>query len=219
MKPKKKDNPATLGLMAVILIGALFSVGKSLFSGEPPPAVRVTQTSLETTPVAGAAAVAVGPLPASERDPFSSTQMQRVLLQSKQSTSVTALPAEPRPTAVGSHSSIPVVPALTPPLSIVRVQPNPTAPSAVNPGAGSPSEEKALARSIRVTAIVRGANPYAVLEPTGSPPRTLHVSEMYRSMRLVAVRAEEIVLKGRSGLWTLPLATPENETEQTESRN
>lgn len=205
--------------MAVILIGALFSVGKSLFSGDPPPAVRVTQASSETTQEAGAAPGAVGPLPASERDPFSSTLMQRALLQSKQSASETALPAEPRPTTVRSHSPIAVVPALTPPLPFVRVQPNPSAPSAVNSGAGSPSEEKALARSIRVTAIVRGANPYAVLEPTGSPPRTLHVSEMYRSMRLVAVRADEIVLKGRSGLWTLPLATPENETEHTESRN
>ena len=86
-------------------------------------------------------------------------------------------------------------------------------------GAVTPSEEKALARAIRVTAIVLGANPYAVLESTGSPPRTLHVSEMYRSMRLAAVRSGEIVLKGRSGLWTLPLATPETEIEQPEGRN
>lgn len=240
MTPKKKDNPAAFGVMGVVLIGALFSVGRSLFSSDAPHAVRAIAATADT-PSEGVRA-GTGTLPASERDPFSSPLLQRAaLLQSGTGPSLGRQPAGLPPDASVRRPNLSAgTPVLAPLTAYMRIQPNPPPPShtptpvqassdrtartggyQVTPklGGASPTEEMALARSIRVTAIVMGAHPYAVLEPVGSKPRTLHSAESYHTLRLMAIRAGEIVLKGQSGLWTLPLATPENETFSDEGKN
>lgn len=216
MATKKKDNPAALAVMGVVLVGALFSVGKSLFAGDDGHAARVAPASGEAPAEAAAARVAGGPLPASERDPFTSTLLHRAMMvQSAASAPVTAQNAGMSSVAPIRRSALPVPgPGLAPVVPYVRIQAIPLPgknPAAMSPGRPSSSNEMSLARSIRVTAIVMGARPYAVLEPVGSPPRTLHALEMVRSLRLVAIRPGEIVLKGQTGFWTLPLATPESD--------
>ncbi len=212
-----------LGVMGVVLVGALISVGRSLFSGDNPPAARAAAASAERSGETRGAAG--GALPASERYPFSSPRLQRA------AATQAGMAQAPGPPSAGLRPAGPIfgpmmqhgAPVLVPPTAYVRVQPIPPLPmgrpATTKPPGTSPAEEMALARSIRVTAIVMGARPYAVLEPLGSTPRTLHSSERYHSLRLVAIRAGEIVLKGQSGLWTLPLATPENEAGADGGKN
>ncbi len=222
MSKKKKDNPAAMAVMGVILAGALISVGRSLFSGDNPQAVRAAAAPAASD--AEVIRVSTGALPASERDPFSSPLLQRAMLAQA------GPAASPGPQTVGiasvapRHSALvpPRTPVLTPVTPYVHVLP--ITPPARRPGpnaTGKPSsaDETALARSIRVTAIVMGAHPYAVLEPVGSTPRTLHAQESYRSLRLVVIRTGEIVLRGQFGFWTLPLATPDSETGPEEGKN
>ena len=215
MATKKKDNPAALAVMGVVLLGALVSVGRSLFAGDPQPGVRQAPASTNSSG-AGVSIAAPGRLPLSERDPFSSPLLRAA------SVVQTGPTAAPPPTAAGPAAPTrstpgPPVPVLTPLGSNVRLAPVPVRAA---PLAGASSEEETRSvGALRVTAIVMGAHPYAVLEPGGGTPRTLHAGEEYRSLRLVAVHPGEIVLKGRFGLWTLPLATPETETAPLDTKN
>ena len=219
MTRKKKDNPAALGVMGVILVGALASVGKSLFSGEPPQVVRAARASAET-PVEPAPRRLSG-LPVSYRDPFSSPLLKQAAARS------TANGPAPAPRNVGTEqvavvrrpSPLVAAPVLTPLRPFLPIPRASSRATAAESGTSAPPDEMALVRSLRVTAIVMGAHPYAVLEPASGTPKSLHKTEYFRTLRLVAIRAGEIVLKGQSGLWTLPLATPETETPVDQSKN
>jgi hypothetical protein len=220
MTVKKKDNPAALGVMAVILLAAMVSIGRSLFSGNAPAAVRVAATA--ATQDSELPRASSGALPISERDPFSSPllKMQKAVrpVAGNSLRGPSVMPAVP-------VTLMPIVPVRrasvsSPGSGLPHAQPavpvsqrDGALPAGVNvPSGREPVEDEALlTRSLRVTAIVMGAHPYAVLEPMGNSPRTLHVGETYHTLRMVEVRAREIVLNGRSGLWTLLLGTTDTD--------
>jgi len=208
-----------MGLMGVILIGALFSVGKSLFSGDgsAQPAAKAAATAAESSPE-GPRPI-TGVLPASLRDPFSSSLMRRVALQHSGGGSPAAPAAPLAPVPARPRRSTGAAPPLTPVPQTLHVAPATVRGPVDMVAARTAAEEDALVRAFRVTAIVMGESPYAVLEAAGAPPRAMHKAEAYRSLRLVSITPSEIVLRGRSGIWTLPLATPDNDSGAAETRN
>ena len=216
-----KDSPVALGIMGVILVAALFFVGKSLMGGRrQQQGARQREVSGSTQ--TGTSRGVAGVMPASERDPFSSPLLTDIkLVQPGQGPEL-----GPR-TGIQPSVLAPIAPvrgirrrvALAPiKLDGVRA-PSGEGPASMKAGGPLPEDENNLARSLRVTAIVLGANPYAVAEPAGAAPCTLHVGEKYHALRLVAIHASEIVLKGQSGLWTLPLATAETEAPPSGGKN
>jgi len=220
---KVQHNRAALGVMGVVLLFALVSAGRSLFSGGSQPRSTIAAVGAQPdSQLPDSPTTAAGTLSTSDRDPFSSPRLEAA--------SVKLLgPAVPPETPFHGGlrqtmpvrpglSQLPPAPGLTPIGGAFRVQPLPATSGAIDAAAAAGAEQS-LVRSLRVTAIVMGANSYVVVESVGVPPRTLHKSEMLKTLRLVVIRPGEVVLKGESGIWTLPLATPDSETTPTELHN
>lgn len=216
MATKKKDNPAAMAVMGVVLVGALVSVGRTLFAADPAPSIRVSAAAAPGTDPPPARHV--GSLPTGVRDPFASPLLSAAAAaQQAHTPGATVVPVLRRVTPVAPARVSPGVAALAQ-LS-VRARPQPVVPRTAADAGPSAEQEATLARSLRVTAIVMGTRPYAVVEPATGTPRTLHVGDQYQALRIMQIRASEIVLKGTSGLWTLPLATPESESAPAEAKN
>ena len=219
MTRKKKDNPMVLAGLGVVMVVALGFVGKTLFSGDPQQAAHAAASSAATAQ-AEAPRTAVGEITLSSRDPFSSPRLEAASLKQVGPGSATNSLFQPpvRPVRyVRPSTPLGPAPVLTPLVGNFRIRPLPSHQGEVDPAAVAAEEER-IARALKVTAIVMGSRPYAVVEPIGGIPRTLHSAEPFHTLRVVVIRPGEIVLKGQSGIWTLPLATPENEQGRADGK-
>jgi hypothetical protein len=71
----------------------------------------------------------------------------------------------------------------------------------------SKSPEAALVARLKLTAILAGDRPSAVIEGYSTQPLIVHQGEAFGTLRVAAIHATEIVLSGPGSIWTLPLDT------------
>ena len=205
-----QNNPVVIGALLVVLLGAVVVIFRSF----------LPQNELTFTPApskaADAPAAAAPEAPGAltlERDPFFHSDIQRIAAGEK----LIAPESGPADASAGTFpASGPFDDSLTPGASppanpAGKDKTRPSVKNAGTPavkGAASPDPaiaENAFAQSLRLTAVLGGSQPRAILESAGSQPTIVHAGDAIGILRVVAIRAQEIVLSGKSGFWTIPL--------------
>lgn len=210
MKKQNENNPVVIGSLLVVLAGAVVVVFRSF----------VPQDDLVFTPApAAAAAPAVAPPDLGTltltRDPFFHPDIQRIAAAGEKleaPVGVSAADGGAFPASDGFDNSLslngggnaPINPMLkTPAKSPVKT--NPTAstkrPALPDPAAAAND----FAQHLRLTAVLGGGRPRAIVEGGTSQPVVVSVGDPIGVLQVVAIRAQEIVLSGAGGLWTIPL--------------
>lgn len=221
MKQEQKNNPIVVGALLVTLMGVIgLTVVRMRDTGGP--AATVTPAAASDAPAAataadspsvGITAVAFKP----ERDPFFHSRLRAAQkLDLKVSTSENIIAPgwlAPRSPLTG-FAPYPVAP-----LSAVPTGKGSSAPSApplqdAHAAAASPASDPEVEgmRALRLTAILTGAEPKAIVEGAGSSAQTVRVGDRIGGLSVAAIHTNEIVLRGAQGYWTLPLQTNETAT-------
>lgn len=122
----------------------------------------------------------------------------------------------------GSTTMLPGIP-VHPPLGVRPLDSSQTDPSKRTAGnsanrtadnaplTSTDAAEAKLAQSLKLTAVIQGEQPAALVDRAGKGTQTVRVGEKIGSLKVAAIRAKEVVLEGSASLWTIPLNT-ENET-------
>lgn len=209
MKKQNQNNPVVIGALLVVLLGAVVVIFRSF----------VPQTELTFTPAAApappaslaAAPEAPGTLTV-ERDPFFHSDIRQVATADGRLAAPPGLPtgadagmfSSPFDNSTGLSGTSPVSPTGKEKAKAVTKNRAPSA--AKSPAPLDPAlAENAWAQSLRLTAVLGGSRPRAIVESAGSQPAVVSVGEEIGILRVVAIRAQEIVLNGKSGFWTIPL--------------
>jgi hypothetical protein len=105
-----------------------------------------------------------------------------------------------------------------------KTSPAGTAQTTASPGTGpdekqpaADERERALVQGLKLTAILGGKRPQAVLESPVFGLKTLSLGDTIETLRLTAIHAREIVLEGEQGIWTLPLGSDAEEKNNPSS--
>ena len=206
-----QNNPVVIGALLVVLLGAVVVIFRSFvpqnelaFTPAPKPAAP---------PSSGAASSDAAALTPVARDPFFHSDIQRIAASGEKLIApISAAPSEGGAFASGSPFESPLA-------SGESLTTNPTAKDKIKPvaknAAPAPPKrpvppdptlaENALTQTLRLTAVLGGGRPRAIVEGFGSQPVVVSAGDTLGILRVVAVRAQEIVLSGKSGLWTIPL--------------
>lgn len=227
MKIEKSNNPAAVGALVVVLV---LIVGRILWmvlghSRTAAAASRVSAASpmpdADHAPAAKTVLVAA-PAPASEpvrasaavvptttRNPFS------VVAPPAQAVAHLGRPpsrhdAAPRISTGGG--GIPLTPLPPFPVRGLATAPSPGAKQASAPQSpdalssheiGVKGQKEAL--PLKLTAIVGGTEPLAIVQTASPEPVILHVGDTLDGMRVAAIHDQDVVFARGSGFWTLPL--------------
>ncbi|HZO89753.1 MAG TPA: hypothetical protein VFB38_15600 [Chthonomonadaceae bacterium] len=215
MKAKSKNNPIVVGALLCILVGSIAMTIQQM-RRDNGPAAPVTQTAAVPAGTATVEPVPLEPEPP-VRDPFSPPALRRPRAQAAVGAQ---RPARPPLRPGPAPASLPVL--TTRPLPVSQRSPQnlsvpPTGSAAIKPdaapvrseppaaAASTEDLERSLVEKLRLTAVIDGPQRSAVIEGAGPQPRTVRVGDHVATLQIAAVNAQEVVLVGRNGLWTLPL--------------
>ncbi len=226
MKIEKSNNPAAVAALIVVLaviVGRILwmtlghsrmAAAASRVSADPPlpgalpgPAIRVT-SGAAAAPAPEPARPSAPTLPVTTRNPFSVlTPPVRVAAR---------LEGLPRPSdaarpAASGAGAIPFTPL--PPLPVRVLEPGqglgakqPPVTHGVSALPSDPVAAKGQTEPLlKLTAIVGGTEPLAVVQTANLEPVILHVGDTLDGMCVVAVHDQDIVFARGSGFWTLSL--------------
>jgi len=241
MKSKQQNNPVLLGILGIAFLFILARIFKTLTGGGNPlpsakneagaqPTAGIAQT--DKTKTAIESAVMRG------RDPFNHPYLLQVAQeeankQNNRNGTVGTIPTGKTPFPRGRNISQIGLPNVTP---TYQSQPvldgfakereqgtgnreqntanNPITQSPNNPIAQRPNDPTKW----RVTAILGGGHPTAVVESAEMSPRTVAVGDELHGFRIAAIRSDEIVVASAHTVLTLPLEThSETQNEQTDA--
>jgi hypothetical protein len=217
MKREKQNNPIVVGALLCILVG---SVTKTLLD------LRSQGASAGVvTPIASTQAVPVNLSPSSyrppRRDPFFHTSLPRTSLQTD-----SGVPDETPfgwsgiggPNALATLGIQPLAGAAQQTGLEARTSPSGKAQTAASPGnvpdekqVAADEQERRLVQGLKLTAILGGQRPQAVLESPLFGVKTLGLGDAIETLRLTAIHPQEVVLEGEQGIWTLPLGSEAEE--------
>jgi len=226
MKIEKSNNPAAVAALVVVLVVIVgrilwmtlghsrIAAAASRVSAAPPlpgvlpgPAVKLT-SSATAVPATEPVRPSAPTLPVTTRNPFS------VLTPPvRTATRLEGLPRPfnaARPAATGARA-VPFTPL--PPLPVRVLQ------SGFGQGAKQPPVTHGVSAlppypvaakgqtepMLKLTAIVGGTEPLAVVQTANPEPVILHVGDTLDGMRVVVVHDQDIVFARGSGFWTLSL--------------
>lgn len=247
-KPQQQNNPVVLGVLSVAFVFILFRIFKTLTGGgEPlPPAQPDAAKAIGATATLQTASLKTGSNASSDsrRDPFDHPHLAHLAAEEAaklKRMNGTETPATPTPKATSgqktysganwgaslpdvappTYSSKPILGGFsngnsTPAANGSNVAPagtqNNSAAKTNAPAAPDPTEKW------RVTAILGGSQPSAVIESPEMAPRTVRLGDEIMGFRIAAIRKSEIVIQSPRAVLTLPLdiRSDENKT-QTES--
>lgn len=223
----KNNNPVAVGAL-IIVLGGIVARTFTLMRGAGSPVVTVVAASSATPTAPSPRPVAATVIEKTIRDPFSHSALRREEAPPSAASGspgasvwekIAALPA---PVSGGSLPPMPPLAAGRLPLPgrapLPPIAVAPVVPAALpDTSAAHRRREESLRAKLRLTAILGTAAPSAVIEGADTQPITVRRGDRIESLRVVAVNEREVVLEGMRGLWTLPLATPNNETAGNEA--
>ncbi len=253
MKPKQQNNPAVLGILGIAFLFILVRIFKTLTGGgEPLPPAKpdsAAQQKIAATGTGGTK-LAVESARLRSRDPFDHPYLIRTAQEEAakliHNGGSAAVPVKmPASSSHGERMMTVGLPNVAPPN--YKTKPfltgfaNSTSFGTTgNKGTGNREQgtvplqnlnsqaslpPSSLAEKWRVTAILGGSHPTAVLESPEMSPRTVAVGDELQGFRIAAIRAREIVVASARTILTLPLEThgeistnAANKTEQTETK-
>ena len=211
MKNQKQNqnNPVVIGALLVVLAGAMVVIFRSFVPQNEPTFTPAPPKSADAAPASAAA-----PESPLERDPFFHSDIRRIAAEGEKLTA-------PKSGAAGEGDGAfapsgpfdsPLAPNGNPPANPAGKNKAKSGPKThLPPAAKTPTPpdpaiaENAQAQSLRLTAVLGGTQPRAILESAGNSPVVVTVGDEIGILRVAAIRAREIVLSGKSGLWTIPL--------------
>lgn len=234
MKIEKTNNPVAVGALVLVLtlitgriLWMLLGHGGSVSAASP-----LVAATLPTTADAAGKGISAPILSAGQktsRNPFSfSGSFSGVAPQERAPTIASPKPARshiraatlvvkalaPLPTqpispdeisheeSHAAASRVQAAPAPAPKSALLKTGPK-IAPQAI--AARDPGHE--TLQSIKLMAIIGGAQPAAVLQTTRPEPITAHVGDDVEGLRLAAIGDHQIVFAHGRNLWTLPLSS------------
>jgi hypothetical protein len=245
MKPKaqSQNNPVVIGILGIAFLFILVRIFKTLTGGGdplPPP-----KADAEAQPAAGVAQAdttkkVIQPAVLRGRDPFNHPYLIRVAQEeadkeNNRNSGNGNIPSGKTsrlrghyPTGIGLANVTPPAYQSQPILGGFagsreqgtggRGQGNSTSndPTTQRPNDSMPQQPNA-AEKWRVTAILGGSHPTAVVESAEMSPRTVAVGDELHGFRVAAIRSGEIVVASARAVLTLPLETQsENKDEKTD---
>jgi len=192
-------NPAVVAALLVILAGAVVATVVQL----RPEAGPVVTPVASAEAAAPAPAVQIRAVARASRDPFFHPVLRRA--PSPPSDAAQSTSSLPRPAAY------PVLPPRAAPwTSGARASRDGESPAGRGPAAPpapptGPEAETAEAApdSWRVTAVIGGTDPVALVEGAGGQPAAVRRGDELAGLRIAAVSPREVVVAGPRGLWTL----------------
>jgi len=197
----KQNNPIVIGLLIVVLGGALYGVFAQIkhvqaamamdnaehkpASSAPPPAPSDTRVILDSFA-----------RPAFAHDPFLTPAVK----------TQAPPPAAPRPTV-----TMPTLPPVsTAPLTIVPMPspaPRPIVVSTPTPPAAPAAPAGVDVKTLRVTAIMKGAHATAIIERDGHDPVAVAVGGRIAGYKISAISNDGVILTSDTGIYTISLAS------------
>lgn len=240
MKSKQQNNPVVLGVMGIAFLFILARIFKTLTGGGDPLPPAKTDGEAIHPAVAQTGKIRTTPQPAamSGRDPFNHPYLVQVAQEEadKQKNRDGSIGTTQPKTVSNPHgrrtTRMGLLPNVMPPTynsqqvlggfagdreqrTGDRIQ-LPNNPTTQRPNDTMPQRPNA-AEKWRVTAILGGSHPTAVVESAEMSPRTVAVGDELQGFRIAAIRSDEIVVASATTVLTLPLET-RNETndEKTE---
>jgi hypothetical protein len=244
MKPKQQNNPVLLGVLSVAFVFILIRIFKTLTGGgDLPPAPAnpeaAAQEGSKTVALQSASAKFLSSVKGSQRDPFDHPHLLQlaeaeIAKQKQANGEAMSIPtpkaiAQSRPFARGSFrvglpsiappslGSKPILSGFTHPQSAQSV------PDAATTGSQSSTAQTTtpvpidLTEKWRVTAILGGSHPTAILEGAESTPRTIRVGDEFQGYHIAAIRKNEIVISSARRVLTLPLDIRMDDAKTTPS--
>jgi len=228
MKIEKSDNPAAVGALVVVLVLIVGRISwmvlghsrtaeaasRGSIAAPVPNAVSVPATQMTS---AAAAAPAPEPardssavMPVTTRNPFS-VVIPPARTAARQDGQSPRRDAARR--AASRTETIPLMPL--PPLPVRALEPGlgrgGTQPaalhglSALRPFQSAAKGQASLVATLKLTAIVGGTEPLAVVQTANPEPVILHVGDFLDGMRVAAIHDQEVVFARGNGFWTLSL--------------
>ncbi|HLK59052.1 MAG TPA: hypothetical protein VKU00_21000 [Chthonomonadaceae bacterium] len=223
MKRDPSNNPIVVGILFTILCGTVAVTCYRLLGGGTPHASTASMpagpTNGDNQPISLAGN---GSYPRRERDPFFHPRLR----QSDNAASQADLHSSEEGIAPSDLFPMPTAPLATPtlqnPVPIVSsavLTPLPPASkdhNAKDPNASgaTPNQETERVHALRLTAILGGREPRAVIESADGSAVTVHMGDRIGPLVVAFIHTDEIVLRGERGFWTLPLQAAD--TEKTE---
>jgi hypothetical protein len=211
MKREKQNNPVVVGVLLCILVGSVTKTLLDLRSqGEASPVVTQIANTQEA-PVKLAAA----PYRLPPRDPFFHVSLSRVSLPTSEGApgeAASSWPDTPGQNGLATLGIAPLEGATHQTVSetVAAGKAQTTVAPGNEPDEKQPApdeQERTLVQGLKLTAILRGQHPQAVLESPVFGLKTLRLGDTIETLRLTAIHAQEIVLEGEQGIWTLPLGS------------
>lgn len=209
----RQNNPFVIFALLLTLGGSLTKTYFTLTSN-PHAAMGPGSKAAASAPVAETeqanASPAFTPVSDRDRDPFYHPAVLRLAVQGE----------EKGQSAPGGHTDVALPPSLVPtpgmskPVSMALAPvpiPPATAPSP-SPVLAQPKDEPA---GWQLTAILRGDEPIAVLAMANGQQRRVKTGDRLGAYRIASIGAQEIVVEGDHGIWTVPIQAGNGETEQT----
>ncbi len=217
---KNQNNPVVIGALLVVLGGAVVVIVRTVMPQGEATVVSNVKAGNGMQPANGAAPVAAvsaaadtGPLRL-ERDPFFHSDIQRIAALDEKLIHVPNAPLSPAGDDFqtdGGYEGLSASGGALTATSAAKGASKPTVKSAApkKPSVPAPPDpaiaENALAGQLRLTAVLGGNWPRAIIEGFNAQPTVVRMGDAIGMLRVVAIRAQEIVLSGTSGLWTIPL--------------
>lgn len=235
MKPKQQNNPVVIGILGIAFLFILMRIFKTLTGGGDP--LPPAKTEVEAESSAGVAQpvktqFAMQPAGMRGRDPFNHPYLIQVAQEEANKennrngnfgTARTGKTPDSRrryPTNIGLPNVTPPTYSTQPVLggfannasgshsgnsstNNTNMVSSPTSQSPDNPTAQRPN----TAEKWRVTAILGGSHPTAIVESADMSPRTVTVGDELHGFRIAAIRSDEIVVSSARAVLTLPLET------------
>lgn len=228
----KQDNPIVVGILVITLIG-LIGLTYKRFAGDGAAAPSTTGAPTSASPSKSEESVTKVQL--GSRDPFVHPVVFKMAEKRDPETGLPVL-AQERMALMAESGLLPPMPfrarrhSEKEPLTVLPIGPSvvvPTQPLGMHKhesetGVRNDESPTDPTDGIKLTAIMAGMKPTAIIETAGSTVRLLHEGETLNGLAVKAIHATEVVLIGKTSIYTLTISRDNTSgvgIEDTHGRN
>lgn len=232
MKIEKSNNPAAAGVLIVVLVLIVGRIGWMLFGQNKAASAASTVAKSSSAPTADVNAspdsattrpqmtMALSPLSASARETARNPFAYSGSIRPSQASMSPDVASHGHEVDHAKRVQIPSLPPLSvwaekqgaaggvgqaSAFSVPSAPPLPTGQSVSSPTSSGISPPPNPLQTLKLTAIVDGKAPMAILQTARPEPIILHVGDVLDGMRVSAINENDMIFAREGSRWTLPL--------------